>query len=402
MIDANQKRIATEKLLTDRTMVMRKEREELQEAQERHTRHASVEEQKLNEMAKEMEDKTAALEKREEELKTTASKAKRIFPTAGPNSEVYDAIQSLGDWMEDGLRQFRNLSAGKTRLEQAIARWETKYCEPTIKIVKLQEHVRAEKEKHRKEYSKNARVMDGKAEELKQATATQTAAMKSLREERVVFGREQAHWRAQKASQLEGAELAVVQNLWLSIEEERVTPRIKAEAKRKSDIEVKLALEPQIRSQCARAKEEGRKTGYEAGESDGVKRGRDEGQAQAETKWKAKIISAEKRCHAEGRSVGMAEGEAKGHAAGKIAGFADGRASTWNTAHASGKREGLEEGKTLGQSMEGESYYRGYHLGVLSTIWAVPSFYQADGQPTESHPYWRGRSLAQFIKADNQ
>ena len=66
------------------------------------------------------ESRTMALTTCEEELRIKTLKTRRNVPTVGPNANIYDAIQSLGDWMEDGMHHFNNLAAGKDRLEQAV------------------------------------------------------------------------------------------------------------------------------------------------------------------------------------------------------------------------------------------------------------------------------------------
>jgi hypothetical protein len=117
----------------------------------------------------------------------------------------------------------------------------------------LQAHVHAEKEKHRKKYSRQMRVLNENAEELKQSATRHVTIARALGEERAVFDEEQEKWRMQKAQELEGTELEAVQELWLSTQEERV----KAEVKKQTEIEVQRTMEPHIRAECAKAQEEG-------------------------------------------------------------------------------------------------------------------------------------------------
>ena len=313
----------------------------------------------MKEKLKEIENKTMALEKCEEELRIKTLETRRNLPTVGPNADIYDAIQSLGNRMEDGMHHFNNLAAGKDRLKQAVERWEAKYCEPTIKIIKLQAHVHAEKEKHRKKYFRQMRVLNENAEELKQSAARHVTIARALEEERAVFDEEQEKWRMQKAQELEGTELEAVQELWLSTQEERVKAEVKTH----------------IRAECAKAQEEGRKAGYVAGIYDGVKKGHLEGQVYAATIWKERVTSAEKASRNNSYSAGRAQGHADGRREGYNVGISDG----WHVGLAAGKEEGARErGETNEQSYERgrdeghtQGHYEGYAKGFAQGLDAV-------------------------------
>lgn len=301
------------------------------------------------------ESRTMALTTCEEELRIKTLETRRNFPTA----DIYDAIQSLGDRMEDGMHHFNNLAASKNRIEQAVKRWEAMYCEPTIKIIKLQAHVHAEKEKHRKEYSRQMKVLNENAEKLKQSAARHVTIARTLRKERAVFDQEQEKWRMQKTRELEGTELEAVQELWLSTQEERVKAEVKTH----------------IRAECAKAQEEGRKAGYVAGIYDGVKKGHLEGQVYAATIWKERVTSAEKASRNNSYSAGRAQGHADGRREGYNVGISDG----WHVGLAAGKEEGARErGETNEQSYERgrdeghtQRHYEGYAKGFAQGLDAV-------------------------------
>ena len=321
----------------------------------------------MKEKLKEIENKTIALKKFEEELRIKTLETRRNFPTA----DIYDAIQSLGDRMEDGMHHFNNLAASKNRIEQAVKRWEAMYCEPTIKIIKLQAHVHAEKEKHRKEYSRQMKVLNENAEKLKQSAARHVTIARTLRKERAVFDQEQEKWRMQKTRELEGTELEAVQELWLSTQEERV----KAEVKKQTETEVRRTVEPHIRAECAKAQEEGCKAGYVAEIYDGVKKGHLEGQVYAATIWKERVTSAEKASRNNSYSAGRAQGHADGRREGYNVGISDG----FNIGLAASKEEGARErGETNEQSYERgrdeghtQGHYEGYAKGFAQGLDAV-------------------------------
>ena len=419
-------------------MEIHKEREELREARELHAIQLQVRREALSE-------REANLARQEEEAKDSGSRPKWIPNIKGPDADLYDAVWALGDKTDKAMRDMRNLVAGKNRPEQAFSKWEKTFCEQSIKLVQLNERLRSKQDKQKQEVKEQEAMLEAREGIVTYTESRLNMATRSLDNDRQAFSNEQHQWRVECASDLQGTDLEVVQTLWLEAKEEQIIPALRAEAISLATIEVENQLEPVHRAACAEARSkghtegmaealqvleereraaheagsasgrdtgkmeghetgrceghatgrlEGFRDGYEAGESEGVKRGRNESQAQAEAKWKTKVISAEKKCHAEGRSVGMAEGEAKG--------YAEGLASASVIARVAGKKEGVVEGKRLAQVVKDESYFRGYHLGVLSTIWAFPSLYQADGQPTESHPYWRGRSVGQFIKAGTE
>jgi hypothetical protein len=317
------------------------------------------------------ESRAIALKKSEEELRIKTLETRRNLPTVGPNADIYDAIQSLGNRMEDGMHHFNNLAASKNRLEQAVKRWEAMYCEPTIKIIKLQAHVHAEKEKHRKEYSRQMKVLNENAEELKQSAARHVTIARALGEERAVFDEEQEKWRMQKAQELEGTELEAVQELWLSTQEERV----KAEVKKQTETEVRRTVEPHIRAECAKAQEEGCKAGYVAGIYDGVKKGHLEGQVYATTIWRERVTSAENASRNNSYTAGRAQGHADGRREGYNVGISDG----FNIGLAASKREGARErGETNQQSYErgrdeghSQGHYEGYAKGFAQGLDAV-------------------------------
>ncbi|CAN9332446.1 unnamed protein product [Alternaria alternata] len=233
----------------------------------------------MKETLKEIENKTMALKKCEEELRIKTLKTRRNVPTVRPNADIYDAIQSLGDWMEDA-----------------------KYCEPTIKIIKLQAHVHAEKEKHRKKYSRQMRVLNENAEELKQSATRHVTIARALGEERAVFDEEQEKWRMQKAQELEGTELEAVQELWLSTQEERV----KAEVKKQTEIEVQRTMEPHIRAE----------EGYNVGISDGFTIGLAAGEGEGARERGETNQQSYERGQDEGHPQGHYKGYAKGFAQG--------------------------------------------------------------------------------------
>ena len=90
--DSDQKRIAAEVKLAAITLEMKEKHEDLQDGQDQHAIRVSVKERVIQETSKEIEDKTATLKKREEELGTRTLKTRRNFPVVGPNADVYDAI----------------------------------------------------------------------------------------------------------------------------------------------------------------------------------------------------------------------------------------------------------------------------------------------------------------------
>ncbi|OAG25834.1 hypothetical protein CC77DRAFT_8261 [Alternaria alternata] len=273
--------------------------------------------------------------------------------------------------MEDGMHHFNNLAAGKNRLEQAVKRWEAKYCEPTIKIIKLQAHVHAEKEKYLKEYFRQMWVLNEFAEKLKQSAARHVTIAQALRDERAVFDEEQEKWRMQKAQISEGTELEALRELWLSTRGERV----KAEVKKQTEIEVRRTMEPHICAECAKAQEEGCKAGYVAGIYDGVKKGHLEGQVYAATIWKERVTSAEKVLWNNSYTAGRAQGHADGRREGYNVGMSDG----WQVGLAAGKGEGAREGgETNEQSYErgrgeghSQGHYEGYAKGFAQGLDAV-------------------------------
>tara|TARA_R110002003_G_scaffold186_7_gene14570 strand:- start:14990 stop:15298 length:309 start_codon:yes stop_codon:yes gene_type:complete len=86
----------------------------------------------------------AVLKKREDELQEAEAK----FERRKADSKTYEALcndgQSLGEQMNDAVREMRSLIGGKGWLENASERWETTRCTVDIKTMlhKQQTHRR--------------------------------------------------------------------------------------------------------------------------------------------------------------------------------------------------------------------------------------------------------------------
>ena len=109
---AEHERVAAEIKAKEMESVVKREREELQVTRDEHAIQIHNKEQDILEKTKEVEEQAVKLVKYEEELKARAPRSKLIFPNGGPDSDLYDAIQYLGDTMKDGMRNFRNLASG--------------------------------------------------------------------------------------------------------------------------------------------------------------------------------------------------------------------------------------------------------------------------------------------------
>jgi hypothetical protein len=83
------------------------------------------------------------LTKRGEELNTQESTSKRRCDDTSGDQVLFDAIEGLETVTNKATRDVRNLVAGKNRPQQVMDKWMSKFCEPSIQLVRLTEQVRS-------------------------------------------------------------------------------------------------------------------------------------------------------------------------------------------------------------------------------------------------------------------
>lgn len=105
--------------------------------------------------------------------------------------------------------------AGKNRLQQAVDKWQKKYCESSNHILKLEVRVR--------EVQSNNTARTNEIAKQESALSTKMAETEAdIR----TFRKEQDDWRYQRSQSLDGAELAAVQQIWLDLYEKKVKPEL--------------------------------------------------------------------------------------------------------------------------------------------------------------------------------
>jgi flagellar biosynthesis/type III secretory pathway protein FliH len=424
--DAERKHIAAEKKLEKKleetALEIKKEREQFQEVQDRHAIQLRVKEDAIAERD--------AILARHEEDKDSGERPKWIPNSKGPNADLYDAVWNLGDKTTKAIREMRNLVSGKNRPEQAFARWEKSFCKQSIKLVQLEELMRSKHDKLKLEFKEKEAVLEARESIVRDKESELSNAAEALHKDRQAFSVEQKQWRVDRAKNLHGTDLEAVQKLWLTAQEERVKPALRAEAKRQSNIEVKNQLELAHRAACTKARSEGHTQGLaeglktleeqehaarEAGDASGYQRGFEAGEEAGlrngfATGWDEGHDADHVKGYNEDQDEGYNEGYQKGHDEGWDKG--------WNSGRESGKEEGVKEGKAAGirqgrleghaegeklaQTVKDEIFYRGLHTGVLQPLWRTPSIYRTDQQPNEIHPYWQGRAVVQLIRSQNK
>jgi hypothetical protein len=357
-------------LLHDEIAVLkRKIKEQDGKIEELHKGNAAyrhVIDQQATQKIKDIDEKMAILVRRKQEFEAKEAKRRQRAAETSAEQTLFDAIEALEPSIEKALREMRTLVAGKVRPQQAFDRWESRFCEPTIQLVKLTERV------------KSARNADKRREkdltqhitELELQRTEHTRATNQLKADKDLFTKEQDEWRRQLAQNLEGAELKAAKEMWLKIREESVKPQLLAEAKSISYDAAKQDLLEQSEEQAREAK----KLGFMNGRLDGLRQGR----AEISKDKISKVSQARKEGHAEGRERGYAEGLTIGKEQGLV--------------------EGRNEFRATKEAACAEIFFKGVHCGVLMREWEKRALLKADGKANASHPYWWGRMAAHCIK----
>jgi hypothetical protein len=322
--------------------------------------------QQATQKSKDIEEKMATLVRREHEFEAKEAKRRQRVAETSAEQDLFDAIEALGLSLKKALREMRTLVAGKVRPQQAFERWESRFCEPTIQLVKLTERVRSTRNantQREKDLTQRTTEFELKRTELTRAT-------NQLKAEKDLFAKEQNEWRRQLAQNLEGAELKAVKEMWLKIQEETVKPQLLAEATSNSYDAAKRDLLEQSEEQAREAK----KTGFMNGRVDGLRQGR----AEISKDMNEKVGQARKEGLTKGRERGYAEGLTTGKEQGLF--------------------EGRNEAQAKGLAACAGIFFKGVHCGILMPEWEKQDLLKADGKANASHPYWWGRMAAHCIK----
>ncbi|KAF1841586.1 uncharacterized protein K460DRAFT_409045 [Cucurbitaria berberidis CBS 394.84] len=110
--------------------------------------------------------------------------------------------------------------------------------------------------------------------------------------------------------------------------------------------------------------------------------------------------------HGEGRRAGQEEGKTEGHDKGYYKGYGDGHLEGQKLGKIEGHDEGYDEGWLKGvlhaeknsKTKLREHFCRGFHEAMLMSSTLPPPFLNNDRTPNKYHPYWRGRSVAGYIR----
>jgi hypothetical protein len=234
------------------------------------------------------DEQMAALVNRAQEVKEMEMAAAR--PKTGPKAEqsLLESVENLGKATDKARRDMSNLVAGKKRPEQAFTKWETTYCKPILDIVHLAKQMKQDQESHQKQNAEQLASLVRREEKTKYLENFNSRAAvsrdKAIAKNEQAFKVEQEEWRLQRAMNLAGEELNIVEEKWKTLHEQTFKAHIWEEAKQDNIAAAKKALELKHKKNCADWYRSGRVLGHD----EGLKQGR----ADVLKKFKAQLDAA--------------------------------------------------------------------------------------------------------------
>ncbi|KAH6018960.1 hypothetical protein HBI83_115170 [Parastagonospora nodorum] len=335
------------------------------------------------------DEQMATLVTRAQEIKEMEMAAAR--PKTGPKADqsLLEAVSNLGKVTEKARRDMSNLVAGKNRPEQAFTKWETTYCKPSLDILHLAKQIKQDQESHQKQLAEQLANLVRREETTKYLedfnSRTAASREKSIEKKAREFEEEQEEWRLQRAMNLAGEELKIVEEKWNKLHKQAFKAQIWDEAKKANIAAAEKSLELKHKKNCS----EWYKSGRVLGHDEGLKQGR----VDTLREFKAQLDAA----HASGYGKAL-ESQA--------------------TENADSIRVSYEEGERLGRETAAAEYEIAIDIAI-DTAWqeayrkgreaataehetaiAMPDWryntelFEDDGAVDEHHPYWWGRLVA--------
>ncbi|KAH5201880.1 hypothetical protein HBH77_125800 [Parastagonospora nodorum] len=374
------------------------------------------------------DEQMATLVTRAQEIKEMEMAAAR--PKTGPKADqsLLEAVANLGKVTEKARRDMSNLVAGKNRPEQAFTKWETTYCKPSLDILHLAKQIKQDQESHQKQLAEQLANLVRREETTKYLedfnSRTAASREKSIEKKAREFEEEQEEWRLQRAMNLAGEELKIVEEKWNKLHEQAFKAQIWDEAKKANIAAAEKSLELKHKKNCS----EWYKSGRVLGHNEGLKQGRvdtlREFKAQldaAHASGYGKALESQATENADSIRVSYEDGERLGretaaaeyeiaidiaidtawqeaYRKGREAATAEHEtaiAVATDTAYNDGQRKGRKTAATESKNAIEAAYCKGIHCGVQMPDWRYNTeLFEDDGAVDEHHPYWWGRLVA--------
>jgi len=355
------------------------------------------------------DEQMAALVNRAQEVKAMEMAAARPKTGLKADQSLLESVENVGKATYKARRDMSNLVAGKKRPEQAFTKWETTYCKPILDIVQLAKQMKQDQESHQKQHAEQLATLVRREEKTKYLenfnSRTTVSRDKAIAKKEQAFKEEQEKWRLQRAINLAGEELNIVEEKWKTLHEQTFKAHIWDEAKRDNIAAAEKALELKHKKNCADWYRSGRVLGHD----EGLKQGR----VDTLREFKAQLDAARASGHEAGiqdEKNNRVEDLANAYQEGLAAYDAAGGGGWDHNEEALDQLEGAyrdiqeeldnvrEEAQEELQNARTEALYRGLHSGVMMQYWKPEQKFDSDGWPNQAHVYWRGRALAHHHK----
>ena len=215
------------------------------------------------------EDKLASLEQREEALKIAKLKLKHLQAKSKTFQDLSDAVVAMGTTVEKASRDMRNSAARKSTLQSAFEKWERQYCEPSIRLVQLNEQLKQERDKNREEHAELNKTLQEQEISHSQTRDQNEEEGARLAIERQAFLAEKQAWHLQRGQTLSDTEFKLTLNVCVEKQLEKITPLIVEEARRYIWTLQEAEWGEHESESIANAKEQGYEDGYTEGLAEG-------------------------------------------------------------------------------------------------------------------------------------
>ncbi|KAF2031328.1 hypothetical protein EK21DRAFT_111150 [Setomelanomma holmii] len=97
--------------------------------------HVEAKRKHDNQKASDVDAKTAALTKREKDLREARLRMERIEAESATYDSLCKDVKRVGERINEAIREMKSLTSGKGRPEQAFKRWEGTHCTAEIKTM---------------------------------------------------------------------------------------------------------------------------------------------------------------------------------------------------------------------------------------------------------------------------
>ncbi|KAI4907868.1 hypothetical protein J4E90_009276 [Alternaria incomplexa] len=230
---------------------------------------ATAEKKEYEKKVRVAEDKLASLEQREETLKIATMKLKHLETKSKTFQDLSDAVVAMGAKVEKASRDMKNSAARKSTQQSAFDKWERQYCEPSIRLVQLNEQVKQERDENREEHAVRSRRLQEQEISQSQTTDQNEEEKARLAVERQAFLAEKQAWYLKKGQTLSETEFKLTLNVCVEKRLEEITPLIVKEAQRYIWTLQEADWDERKTESIANAKEQGHEDGYTQGLAEG-------------------------------------------------------------------------------------------------------------------------------------